>query len=438
MRAPSGHLKTKKANHVILIKDMFARTLITRSDCVHKTQCRVCGKSQFVEILDLGAMPPANSFLMAHDLLQKERKFPLKVYFCNYCGLLQLRDVVNPSILFSHYDYFTSTSAPLARHFLEFGKQLAKKFIKAKDDLVLEIGGNDGILLSTIRNHCRVLNIEPAKNIAGVSRKNGIETINDFFTSALAENIFKKHGKARLIVANNVLAHIDDVRDVFRGVKMLLDDAGTFVFEVHWLGNLIGDGGFDQIYHEHVCYFSLSALQYLIQKSELVITDAELIPIHGQSLRVYVGHGSVASGAVNALLEREKVLGLNSTEVFHAFAEKTKRSRNQLRELLVQLKKNGKIIAGYGAPAKGNTLLNYCGIDGMLVDFIIDTTPAKQGLYTPGSHIPIYPPEKMRETPPDYVVLLAWNYADAIISREADFRERGGRFIVPVPEVRII
>ena len=409
-----------------------------KSDFIDKTACRICSRAGLVPVLDLGVMPPANAFLKEGDLRKPEQKFPLVLCFCPKCGLAQLSVVVDPAILFRHYDYFTSASAPLAEHFIRSADNLVKRFIKSKNDLVLEIGGNDGVLLASVLDRCRALNIEPAENIAAASRERGVETLNEFFSSSLAGRILKTHGKARLIVAHNVIAHVDDVSDVFLGVKSLLADEGAFVLEVHWVGNLIGDGGFDQIYHEHLSYFSLGALQYLARSLGLEIFDAELIPIHGQSLRVYIGQGFDESPSIGEILKKEKNLGLDTAKPFFQFAKRVEKSRRELYELLSRLKKEGKTIAGYGAPAKGNTLLNYFGIDNKLMDFITDTTPAKQGLFTPGSHIPIRPPETISKKTPDYMVLLAWNYADAIVKKESGFRERGGKFIIPVPEVKII
>lgn len=409
-----------------------------KENFTYKTKCRICDGSDFVKILDLGEMPLANAFLKEENLSKEERKFPLVVYFCKNCALLQLLDVVNPEILFGHYDYCTSASKPLAEHFRQSGEQLVQKFIKSKDDLAVEIGGNDGVLLGAIKDRCRTLNIEPARNIADISSQQGIETINSFFDSSLADRIVKDYGRARLVVANNVIAHIDNLKDVFAGVKNLLEDDGVFVFEVHWVGNLISEGGFDQIYHEHLCYFSLSALQYLVKQFGLKIFDVELIPIHGQSMRVYVGKRKDRSEAVDKFLEKEKKLGLLKAETFLKFAEKVENNSKELRNLLTRLKSEGKKVVGYGAPAKGNTLLNYYKIDKSLLDFIVDTTPLKQGLYTPGSRIRIYPPDKLKEARPDYLLLLAWNYAEAIIANEKEFSNRGGKFIIPVPVIKVI
>lgn len=409
-----------------------------KEDFIHKTKCRICDGQDLVKILDLGEMPLANAFLREEDLLKEERKFPLVVYFCKDCSLLQLLDVVNPEILFGHYDYCTSASRPLAEHFMCSGERLVQKFIRAKDDLVVEIGGNDGVLLSAIKDQCRTLNIEPARNIADISRQKDIETINNFFDSTLADQIIQSHGRARLIIANNVIAHIDGLRDVFAGVKNLLNNDGAFVFETHWVGNLMGEGGFDQIYHEHLCYFSLSALSFLTRQLGLEIFDVELVPIHGQSMRVYVGKNQGRSESVDKFLAEEKRMKLGEVETFFQFARKVENNSKILRNLLIQLKGAGKTVAGYGAPAKGNTLLNYYKIDDGLVDFIIDTTPLKQGLYTPGSRIQIFSPNKLKEARPDYVLLLAWNYAEAIISNEKEFSSQGGKFIIPVPDVRVV
>ena len=273
---------------------------------IHKTTCRICDKSDFVKILDLGEMPPANSFLKREDLDKPEQKFPLIVYFCKNCKLLQLLDVVNPEILFRHYDYLTSASKPLVNHFIEMAQELVQKFVKSKDDLVVEIGGNDAVLLASIKDRCRVLNIEPAGNVAELSRQKGVETIEEFFNKELAEKIFKKYGITKVIVANNVIAHIDDLKSVFDGIKTLIGDEGVFVFEVHWVGNLIGEGGFDQIYHEHLSYFSLLSLMNLIHRFDLKVFDVQLVPIHGQSLRVCVRKNFDVLTSVDRFLKKEK------------------------------------------------------------------------------------------------------------------------------------
>lgn len=403
-----------------------------------KENCRICASKDLKEFLDLGAMPPANSFLKKEDLNKEEVIFPLMVYFCHDCGLVQLLDVVAPALLFKDYSYLTSASKPLVDHFVEMAKDLVARFISYKKDLFVEIGGNDGSLLKAVKNHCRVLNIEPAKNVAQISREQGVEAIDEFFSKKLANKILKSCGQAKIVVANNVVAHIDDLKELFDGVKALIGKDGVFVFEVHWVGNLIGDGGFDQVYHEHLSYFSLMALQKLVERHGFKIFDVALVSIHGQSLRVYVSANQKIEKSVDNFLNKEKELGLNQSKTYLGFAKKVEKNKRELTNLLLKLKKQGKRIIGYGASAKGNTLLNYCGIDKQILDYIIDTTPFKQGKLTPGTHIPIYSPGKLFQEIPDYILLLSWNYADAIIKKEQNLRDKGVKFIIPVPEVKII
>ena len=408
---------------------------------IHKTNCRICKNSDLIKILDLGNMPLANAFLKKEDLGNPELKFPLAVYFCKNCGLLQLLDVADPEILFEHYYYLTSTSKPLVDRFIELGKNLTDRFIESKNDLVIDIGGNDAVLLDSIKDRCRVLNIEPAENIAKISREKGVDTIKEFFGAKLAKKILRKYGFAKVIIASNVIAHIDNLRDVFRGIEILIGNNGVFVFEVHWVANLmglVGIGGFDQIYHEHLSYFSLPALRKIINQFGLKIFDVKLIPVHGQSLQIYINKNYKVLDSVNKFLEEEKNLGLGRIETYMDFAEKVERNKNESRNLLIELKKKNKKIVGYGAPAKGNTLLNYFQIDSKILDFIVDDSPLKQGLYTPGTHIPIYSADRLEKEKPDYLLLLAWNYAESILKKEREMRDKGVKFIIPVPEVKII
>lgn len=398
----------------------------------------MCHEPNPTKVLDLGMVPLANSFLNKEDLENIEEKFPLVVYFCEKCFSLQLLDVVDPEILFKHYVYFTSASKPLVEHFQETAKYLVKRFIKDKSELVVEIGGNDGTLLDVIKNDCRILNIEPAANVAEESKKKGIETIVDFFNEDLGIATKKEYGGAKLVIANNVMAHIPEIDNIFKGVFHLLGEDGVFVFEVHWVGNLLGDGGFDQIYHEHLFYHSLHALNKAISRFGLTIFDVELIPIHGQSVRVFAGKNRAISRSVEDLLKMECELGLDKVETFLKFSKKIEKNKSDLLSLLQELKKQNKKIIGYGAPAKGNTLLNYFGINSSIIDYIVDTTISKQGTYTPGTHILVKSPETLKEEVVDYIVLFAWNYADAILEKEKELRRNGVKFIIPVPEVRVI
>lgn len=405
---------------------------------IHKTNCRVCGRSKFSKVLDLGKMPPANAFLAKKELSKPEEVFPLAVYFCKDCGLLQLKDVVHPKLLYTKYDYMSSASKPLADYLEALGNELADRFVGSRNDLIVDIGGNDATLLSAIKNRCRVLNVEPAKKIAKLSRAKGVPVFNSFFSEKLAAKIVKKMGNAKVVTANNVVAHIDNLNDLFNGIKVLIGDKGVFSFDVHWVGNLVGEGGFDQIYHEHLCYFSLAVVKKFVEKMGLNVFDVQLTSMHGASLRVFIAKGRPINSSVAGILKEEKKRKLDKLSTYFSFAKKIRRNKKELVALLAGLKKGNKIIVGYGSPAKGNTLFNFCGINNKLVDFIVDTTPFKQGLYAPGSKIPVLHPNEFKKNKPDYAILLAWNYADMIVNKEKEFRKNGGKFIIPVPRVRII
>lgn len=403
-----------------------------------KKECRICGNRRLIPVLDLGAQPPANGFLKKNELRKKEPLFPLAVQFCSRCSLLSLRHVVNPRLLFAGYRYETGASAPLVMHFAEEAHMIARKFIRSKSDLVVEFGSNDGGLLAALKGKCRVLGVDPARNLAAFAQKRGVPTVQAFFSEKTAKRIRKKYGDARVILANNVFAHIDNLHDCMRGVAALLRNDGVFISESHWVGNLIGDGGFDQIYHEHLSYYSLHALLHLAETHKLTVTNAELVPIHGESIRIYMQREGKPSARIERLLLRERKLGLTRLKTFQKFENKVEKNRVRIRELLRELKRNKKTIAGYGAPAKGNTLLNYFNISPALLDYITDTTPTKRGLFTPGTHIPVVSPAVLKTDPPDYLLLLAWNYADAIFEKEKTLRTQGVKFIIPVPEARIV
>lgn len=403
-----------------------------------KKQCRVCGGRRFAPVLDLGRQPAANNFLKKSELTKKEPRFPLAVQFCGECSLLSLCHVVNPRILFKKYSYETGASAPLVAHFEEEARMIARDFVNSTDNLVVEFGSNDGVLLAALKGRCRVLGVDPAKNMAALARERGVQTVTAFFGEKTAKRLRKEHGQAKVIIANNVFAHIDDLHDCMRGVVSLLHSDGVFISESHWVGNLIGEGGLDQIYHEHLSYYSLHALARLARAHGLVITHVELFPIHGASIRVYMRKKGVARASVRRLLAREKKSGLTTAAVFQKFARKAEETRVRLRGLIRELNRTGKTVAGYGAPAKGNTLLHYCKLGAPHLSYIIDTTPSKQGLFTPGTHIPVVSPNVLKANPPDYLLLFAWNYADAILEKEKALRAKGVKFIIPVPKVKIV
>lgn len=383
-------------------------------------------------------MPPANAFLKRMELKAKQDCFPLELYFCRDCSLVQLRHVVDPKILFGNYHYQTSASAPLVNHFVEMANTISEKYIRNPSDIVVEIGSNDGILLEKLKSVCTVLGVDPSKKMASLAKKRGVPTLTAFFNKDTAKKVVRKYGEAHVLVANNVFAHIDDLHSVMEGINTLLSQNGVFIFETHWVGNLIDKGGYDQIYHEHLCYFSLHALQNLAKRFNLNILDVTLVKIHGESLRVTLGKSGTVKKSVASFLKKEKGLGLHLTSTFKLFAKKVARNKKELVTLLKKLTAQKKKIIGYGAPAKGNTLLNFCGITTDTLTFITDTTPLKQNLFAPGSNIEIVSPERIVGVKPDYVLLLSWNYATEILKKETALKKSGVRFIIPVPEVRIV
>ena len=407
-------------------------------DYTHRTTCRVCGGVDLVKVLDLGSMPPANAFLKKEDLGNPEASFPLALYYCRTCSLAQLLDVVNPEILFKNYHFLTSASFPSVEHFKRYAEEAVLPLISSSNDLVVDIGGNDGVLLSFIKGHSRVLNIDPAENLAPISEKNGVPFYPAFFTSQTADDILAKYGQAKIVTANNVFAHTDPLRDVFDGVAKLIGKDGTFIFEVHWQKHFIEEGAFDQIYHEHLCFHSLHALKHLVESAGMKIFDVQIVPMQGRSLRVFAAKSRTASPNVECILAEEKAAGLTHEAALRSFAQKIETNKNKLLSILKELKAAGKKIIGYGAPAKGNTLLNYYGIGPDILDYLTDTTTLKQGLYSPGMHIPIVSPEKFLTDTPDYILLLAWNFRDAILEKEKALREKGVKFIITVPAVEII
>ncbi len=408
------------------------------SDYFSRKTCRICDSHELINILDLGITPLANAFVHPNNLSKKEKTFPLAVFFCQNCSLVQLPHVVDPKILFSDYYFITSASSPLLSHFKEYSKDILKRFIKSKEDLAVDIGGNDGTLLNELKNYCRVINVEPATNISEISSKKGIKTINDFFSKKVAKKIIKEDGHANIVTANNIIAHTDTVRELFEGVKELLTNDGVFIFETHWVNNLILEGAFDQVYHEHLSYYSLHALNHLVDSVDMHIFDVKKVPVQGESIRVFVSKNHKILPSVEKFLKEEKKIGLNKLDTFSDFSKEVLENKKKTVNLLKSLKSKNKKIVGYGAPAKASTLLNFYGVGNDLIDYVTDTTFMKQGMYVPGVKIPIFPPEKLNESRPDYILILAWNFADAILEKEKELRDSGIKFILPVPKVKII
>ena len=409
---------------------------------VKRTTCLICDNSGLVPYLSLGETALANSYLAEEDLKKPEFKAPLEVYFCENCHLAQLSHIVDRELLFRDYAYFTSTSPTTKEHFNSYAEEVMARFPELARQLTFEIASNDGILLQSFSEMgAKVLGIDPARNVAEFAIQKGVETIPEFFTSASVPNLIKKYGKAGIILANNVLAHTDVLNDVISGVKQFLDNCGVFVFEVQYLLDLIQKNEFDNTYHEHICYFSLRPLVHLIQKNGMDIFNVKHVDTQGGSLRVYASHAPLVyerDPSVDYYLNLEKSASLDKEETYLKFAKHPPVVKQSLKKLLQELKAMGKKVVGYGAPAKGNTLLQYAGITNNEISYITDNAPSKQNKYTPGTHIPIVSPSKLKEDVPDYILILAWNYAPSILEREKWFSLKGGKFIIPIPEPKII
>jgi len=406
---------------------------------IHKTQCRICKGSDLTRILSLGEHPPVDNFIKDSEI-KDEKRYPLEMYFCNECSLVQLLDVVDEEELFhGDYAYFSSASKPLVEHFRSYADDLKNEYMN-EGDLVVDIGSNDGVLLQFFTDSYRALGIEPSSNVAELAREKGIETLDGFFNVAMAKDIVAKHGKAKVVTANNVFAHIDDIDEIVLAVKELLAEDGVFVTESHYLYDLISKREFDTVYHEHLCYYSVKPLSHFFKRFDMEICDVRRVPTHGGSIRVYartISSEPVKSN-VQELIELEKKAGLHTVSGFDSFQRDVDAIRTELTELVRDFRKEGKVVTAYGAPAKGNTLLNFCGFTRDDIAYITDTTPYKIGLLTPGSHIPVVSPEILQTQTPDYILLLAWNYRDFILEKEKELRERGAKFIIPVPIVEIV
>lgn len=406
----------------------------------HRNTCRLCGNSNLELFLDLGWVPLAGDYLKKIDI-GKELYYPLRIYYCQNCFLVQLSDIISPDILFKDYRYLSSIG--LSSHFKNYAEEMMNRFLTRKS-FAVEIGSNDGVLLVPLKEYrVRVLGIDPAENVAWVAQRRGIETIADYFTEKNAIQIVKKHGQADAVFANNVLAHIDNMHDVAKGIKRLLKPGGVFVFEVHYLVNLIEKLQYDFFYPgEHLSYYSLLSLIPFWKSYGLEIFDVKRIPIHSGSIRVYMykkGKSKrVETEGVSRLVAQEKKLHFDHIEPFSAFADKVFIHKENLYNYLMKLYKKGKKLVGYGAAGRGNTLLNVCGISKKILSYIVDESPERYGRFTPGTHIPIVRPDVFRKDNPDYALLLAWSYKDTIFKKEKEFLKRGGEFIVPLPNIQII
>lgn len=404
-------------------------------------KCRSCGSTDAAHILDLGQQPLANNLLTPTDLAKKEPKFPLRLAVCKSCWMLQITDLVPPVELFSEYLYFSSFSDLMLRHSREACDGYMKEFGLNGLSLVVEVASNDGYLLQNfVKAKVPCLGIEPAANIAKIAREKGIETLVEFFGKKIASDLAAQNRQADLILGNNVFAHAPDTNDFVAGLKTLLKPKGRIALEFPYGADFIEHTEFDTIYHEHVFYFTLTALKPLFERHGLTIFRVQRLPIHGGSLRLFAGHTGAHAVEKSAtdLLAEETRKGVNALAYYEGFANQVLNLKDSLVALLAKLKKENKSIAAYGASAKGSTLLNYYGVGAATLDFVADRSTYKQGRLTPGTHIPIVPPEELLKRKPDYTLLLTWNFADEILAQQKVYRDAGGKFIVPIPKVKVV
>lgn len=403
-------------------------------------KCRSCGGADFAPVIDLGDTPLANALVEPGARAKPEARFPLRVVFCRECSLVQITETVPPEVLFSNYVYFSSFSDTAVASAKAIAQRLVKDRKLGAQSLVMEAASNDGYLLQHYRDQgVPVLGIEPAANIAEVAEKNGVCTRCAFFGRDEGAKLAAEGLQCDVFHANNVLAHVADLNGFVAGLKSVLKPDGVASIEVPYLGDLLDKLEFDTVYHEHLCYFSATALDRLFERRGLLLSDVERLPIHGGSLRIFVIHaGGKRTPALQALLDQERKRGLADPAAYADFAARVAALGSKLVGLLKDLKAQGKAIAAYGASAKGATLLNFYGIGGDILDFVADRSTVKQGKLTPGTHLPIVPPEALQERRPDYVLLLTWNFADEILAQQRAYREAGGKFIIPVPDARIV
>lgn len=407
------------------------------------SKCRFCGEELNSTFVDLGMSPLCESFLDADHLNMMEPFYPLHVYVCAKCFLVQLEEYVDPGSIFTEYAYFSSYSDSWLKHASEYVEMIAARCSLGKDSHVVELASNDGYLLQYfVAAGIPSLGIEPAKNVAQVAIGKGVPTITEFFGEKLARTLVAKGKQADLLLGNNVLAQVPDINDFVSGMKILLKKNGVITMEFPHLMRLMEENQFDTIYHEHFSYFSLIAVEKIFAAHDLTVFDVEELPTHGGSLRIYVCHTGEENHPLQASLatlrKTELDFGMTDLATYESFAEQVRETKRKLLEFLVSCKRHGKTVVGYGAPGKGNTLLNYCGIRTDFIDYTVDRNPHKQGKFLPGTHIPIFSPDEITNSHPDYVLILPWNLKDEIISQNSYVYEWGGKFVVPIPEVTVL
>ncbi len=407
-----------------------------------RNKCRFCNSVLEQTFVDLGVSPLSNSYLKAEQLLKMEPFYPLNAFICGECYLVQLPVFETPDKIFGDYAYFSSYSESWLKHAQTYTNLMIERFGFDSNSKVIEIASNDGYLLQYFKEKdIPVLGIEPARNVAKAAQEAGIPTIVKFFDTKTAMDLAREGKYADLLIGNNILAHVPNINDFVKGMKIILKPKGVITMEFPHLMRLIGENQFDTIYHEHFSYFSFVTVEKIFANHGLTIFDVDEIPTHGGSLRIYGSHSENTSKLVGQrvtdLKNREKTAGFTSIDYYLSFSEKVKETKRRILAFLIEAKKKGKSIVGYGAPAKGNTLLNYCGVRTDFIDYTVDRSPHKQGLYLPGTHIPIYHPDKVKETKPDYLLILPWNLKEEIMEQMSYIRDWGGKFVVFIPEVKV-
>lgn len=408
----------------------------------HAPACRFCGSALHHTFCDLGMSPPCEAFVTAGQLPVMEPFYPLHVFVCDQCLLVQLPEHVSPQHIFTEYAYFSSFSDSWLAHAKAYTEKMIVQARLGPESLVVEIASNDGYLLQYfVAQGVPVLGIEPAANVAKEAERKAIPCVTRFFGRELAAELVQGGKQADLVVANNVLAHVPDICSFVEGMKLLLKPAGTITVEFPHLMRLMEENQFDTIYHEHFSYLSFLVVTRVFARFGLTVFDVEELGTHGGSLRVHARHAAndalPVSPRVTALLAREEQAGFTQLETYFSFGEKVEATKREILSFLIDAKRSGKSLAGYGAPGKGNTLLNYCGIRTDFIDYTVDRNPYKHGRFLPGTHIPIFPPDKIRETRPDYVVIMPWNLKEEIHQQLSFIREWGGQFVVFIPKVEV-